>query len=146
MQSDSVYVDGSNQILGRLASITAKLILSGKKVYVFNSEKILVSGNRQSVFDDWLSRLDIKSRVNPIYGPIHYRRPDKIFKRVVKGMVPRDKRKGKDALKRLKVFIGVPEEFSATSMIRFKEAEARRPVSVYVTMAELSSRLGWKGQ
>ncbi len=144
MSDEPVYIDGTNHILGRLASKVAKLVLSGKRVVVVNSEKILVSGARESVIEEWKSRLEISSRVNPVYGPIHYRRPDRIFKRVVKGMLPRDKPKGKLALKRLKVYIGLPEELSKKNFERYPELEAKRPVPLYTTVAELSRNLGWR--
>ena len=144
MSDSTVYVDGTNHILGRLASKVAKLVLSGKRVVVVNSEKILVSGARESVIEEWKSWLEIKSRVNPLYGPIHYRRPDRLFKRVVRGMLPREKPKGKDALKRLKVYIGLPDELSNKSFERFPEIEAKRPIPLYLTVAELSKSLGWR--
>jgi large subunit ribosomal protein L13 len=144
LSDSTVYVDGTNHILGRLASKVAKLVLSGKRVVVVNSEKILVSGARESVIEEWKSWLEIKSRVNPLYGPIHYRRPDRLFKRVVRGMLPREKPKGKDALKRLKVYIGLPDELSNKSFERFPEIEAKRPIPLYLTVAELSKSLGWR--
>lgn len=144
MSDSTVYVDGTNHILGRLASKVAKLVLSGKRVVVVNSEKILVSGARESVIEEWKSWLEIKSRVNPLYGPIHYRRPDRLFKRVVRGMLPREKPKGKDALKRLKVYVGLPDELSNKSFERFPEIEAKRPIPLYLSVAELSKSLGWR--
>jgi large subunit ribosomal protein L13 len=143
LSDEIVYIDGTNHILGRLASKVAKLILSGKRVVVVNSEKILISGSRESVIEEWKTRLEIKSRVNPIYGPIHYRRPDRLFKRVVRGMVPREKPKGKNALKRLRVYIGIPEGLSGKKFEIFEELKASRPVPLYISVAELSRSLGW---
>ena len=139
----TVYVDASDQIAGRLSSKVAKLILSGKRVVVVNAEKSLISGSRTSVINQWKERLELSSRVNPIYGPIHPRRPDNIFRRMVRGMVPRKKPKGATAMKRLRVYIGVPEEVAAAKLTRFDDAAATRPIPVYVTMGDLSKSLGW---
>ena len=144
MSSEStVYVDASNQIAGRLSSKVAKLIISGKRVVVVNAEKALISGSRTSVVTEWTKKLELSSRVNPIYGPIHPRRPDNILRRMVRGMVPRKKPKGALAMKRLRVYIGVPSEVTGSKMTKFEDTAASRPIPVYVTMADLSKSLGW---
>ncbi|HEV2227248.1 MAG TPA: 50S ribosomal protein L13 [Nitrososphaerales archaeon] len=144
MSSEStVYVDASNQIAGRLSSKVAKLIISGKRVVVVNAEKALISGSRTSVVTEWTKKLELSSRVNPIYGPIHPRRPDNILRRMVRGMVPRKKPKGALAMKRLRVYIGVPSEVTGSKMTKFDDTAASRPIPVYVTMADLSKSLGW---
>jgi len=140
---DTVYVDASDQIAGRLSSKVAKLILSGKRVVVVNAEKALVSGSRTSVINQWKERLELASKVNPIYGPIHPRRPDNILRRMVRGMVPRKKPKGALAMKRLRVYIGVPPTVSPAKMTKFEDATATRPIPIYVTMGDLSKSLGW---
>jgi large subunit ribosomal protein L13 len=140
---ETVYVDASNQIAGRLSSKVAKLLLSGKRVVVVNAEKSLISGSRTSVINQWKERLELSSRVNPIYGPIHPRRPDNILRRMVRGMVPRKKPKGASAMKRLRVYIGVPSGMDGSKFAKFDDAAATRPVPVYVTMGDLSKSLGW---
>jgi large subunit ribosomal protein L13 len=140
---DTVYIDATEQIAGRLASKVAKLIISGKRVVVINAEKALVSGSRTSVINQWKERLELASKVNPIYGPIHPRRPDNILRRMVRGMVPRKKPKGAAAMKRLRVYIGVPSDVKAPKMAKFEDTAATRPVPVYVSMGDLSKSLGW---
>jgi large subunit ribosomal protein L13 len=140
---DTVYVDATNQIAGRLSSKVAKLILSGRRVVVVNAERSLISGSRTSVINQWKERLELSSRVNPIYGPIHPRRPDNILRRMVRGMVPRKKPKGALAMKRLRVYVGIPAEVKATKLTRFEGTTATRPIPVYVTMGDLSKSLGW---
>jgi len=142
----TVYVDATNQIAGRLASKVAKLILSGKRVVVLNAESALISGSRNSVINQWKERLELASKVNPIYGPIHPRRPDNILRRMVRGMVPRKKPKGAMAMKRLRVYIGAPASVKAPKLIQFSDTAATRPIPVYVTMKELSKNLGWSGE
>ena len=140
---ETVYVDASDQIAGRLSSKLAKLILSGKKVVVVNAEKAVISGSRTSVVNQWKERLEISSRVNPIYGPLHPRRPDNILRRMVRGMVPRKKAKGALAMKRLRVYIGVPTSVGLAKFTKFEDTTATRPIPVYVTMGDLSKSLGW---
>jgi large subunit ribosomal protein L13 len=140
---DTVYLDATNQIAGRLSSRVAKLLISGKRVIVVNAEMALISGSRNSVVMQWKERLELSSRVNPIYGPTHPRRPDNILRRMVRGMVPRKKSKGASAMKRLRVYVGLPLEIRAEKLNRFEDTSATRPASAYVTMLELSNSLGW---
>lgn len=142
----SVYVDATNQIAGRLSSRIAKLLLSGQKVIVVNAEKSLISGSRGSVITAWKRRLELSSKVNPVYGPKHPRRPDTILRRMVRGMVPRKKAKGDTAMKRLRVYVGVPEDARGKKLVQFEDTTAPRPAPVYVTMADLSRNLGWSGE
>lgn len=144
-EATPVYLDAANQIAGRFASRVAKELLSGKRVFVVNAEKALLSGARHAVITEWMTRLEISSRVNPIYGPIHPRRPDNILRRMVRGMVPRKKFKGISAMRRLRVYIGVPEGLKSVSYTKFEDTGATRPIPVYVTMHELSKNLGWSG-
>ncbi|HYB45044.1 MAG TPA: 50S ribosomal protein L13 [Nitrososphaerales archaeon] len=143
--NETLYVDATNQIAGRLASKVAKQIILGKRVVVLNAEKSLISGARNSVINQWKERLELSSRVNPKYGPIHPRRPDNILRRMVRGMVPRTKPNGLAAMKRLRVYIGTPPDVKAGKLTEFKDTAATRPAPVYVTMAELSKNLGWSG-
>ena len=136
-------MDATGLIAGRLSSKVAKLLISGKRVVVVNAEKSLISGNRTSVINQWKESLELSSRVNPIYGPFHPRRPDNILRRMVRGMVPRKKPKGALAMKRLRVFIGIPEGVNPSKLTQFEDTKASRPIPVYVTMADLSRSLGW---
>jgi hypothetical protein len=43
--SDVTVIDGKGHLLGRLASICAKQLLSGKKIAVVRTEQILISGS-----------------------------------------------------------------------------------------------------
>ena len=140
---ETVYVDATNQIAGRLSSKVAKLIVSGKRVVIVNAEKSLISGSRTSVINQWKESLELASHVNPIYGPIHPRRPDNILRRMIRGMVPRKKPKGAMAMKRLRVYIGVPEAVKAPKFTKFEDTSASRPIPVYVTMGDLSKSMGW---
>jgi large subunit ribosomal protein L13 len=140
---DTVFIDATDQIAGRLSSKVAKLVISGRRVVVVNAEKALISGSRTSVVNQWKERLELSSRVNPIYGPIHPRRPDNILRRMVRGMVPRKKPKGSLAMKRLRIYVGVPTGVKVTKLTKFDDTTATRPVPVYVTMGDLSKSLGW---
>jgi len=60
-----IYIDASNHILGRLASIIAKKLLEGYRVYVFNVEKAVLSGEKQRVIEGYKVYLRIRRHTNP---------------------------------------------------------------------------------
>jgi len=141
----TLYIDATGLVAGRLSSIVASEIIRGKRIVVLNAEKAVISGNRDTIKDAWKQRLELGSKVNPMYGPFHPRRPDNIVWRMVRGMVPKEKAKGTEGLKRLRVYMGVPEKYSGVTMSKFDKAMATRPLPVYTTIAEVSKAIGWNG-
>jgi large subunit ribosomal protein L13 len=141
-----VLIDAKDKIAGRLASTVAKLLLSGYKVCVYNVEKAIISGKKESIIKEFLRR---RARGDPYKGPFYPKYPDEIFRRMVRGMLPYKREKGRNALKNLKVFIGFPEEIknlNAKSLedlkIKVKSAEDLR--CEYLTLEEISLAIGAK--
>jgi len=139
---EQVIVDATNHIAGRLCSYVAKLLLQGNKVVILNAEKSMLSGNRYSAIRQWHEYLEIGSIVHPEHGPYHARRPDRIITRMIRGMVPKEKAKGIDAMKRLRVYIGVPKDYERSKMKGFEDAKIRKPSAYYLSMKELSMSIG----
>lgn len=139
------FYDAENQILGRIATRIAKDLLNGYKVYVFNAEKAVISGDPKFIIEKYLQR---RRRGDPIKGPFYPRYPDRIFRRTIRGMLPYKKDKGRKAYKRLKVFIGIPEEFKnkKIDLIKLDDADVKKLKCKYITLEELSSYLGVKGK
>jgi large subunit ribosomal protein L13 len=132
-----LYVDANNQIVGRLAVKIAKEALKGNNVYVLNSEHAVISGN-----PEYTERI-YKEKVNrgdPYHGPFYPKMPERILKRIVRGMLPK-KTTGRQALKRIKTFRSMPEEFDGKKLVQFKEAENKLECK-YITLGELSKKLG----
>lgn len=137
----STIIDGENLILGRMASIVAKRLLEGEMITVVNAEKVAVSGNKKSRVREVKEFLEVG---HPKKGPFHYRRPDRIVRRTVRGMLPYRKAKGKEAYKRLKVFIGTPEELKDRKTESLAEAHTEKLACPYFTIGELAKEIGWK--
>ncbi len=144
MAVEEVIVDATGHILGRLASRVAKMLLMGKKVYVVNVENCYISGSRKSTIEEWKAYYEVKSRVHPRHTPKHYKRPDRIFRRVVWDMLPRDKPKGREALKRLRAYHGVPSTLKDKEMVKVEDALAKKPRPFYMTLGEIAQELGWR--
>ena len=69
---------------------------------------------------------------NPIHGPFHPRRPDTILSKMVRGMVPKRKPDGIGAFKRLRVYMGVPEDMRGANMKSFDDSKITKPESYYI--------------
>ena len=133
-------INADGLILGRMASKVAKKLLSGEKVIIVNAEKAIISGKKKSKVAEAKEFLEVGA---PRRGPFHYRRPDRILRKTVRGMLPFKQPKGKTALRKLKVFISVPEDLKDQQMITLKEAQAEKLKGPYFTLAELAKEIGW---
>lgn len=150
-EEELVVIDGTNHRLGRLASRVAKMLLEGKRVVVLNAEKIVITGSKSAILAryqylldrKWLSSIERAQIWNP-------RRPDRIFWYTVRRMLPRKKPKGREALSRLRVYNGVPEEFAEVKPITVEDALHRSEMSrsgkliKWMTLGELSRLIGGK--
>jgi large subunit ribosomal protein L13 len=142
MSKEPIVLDAKNQILGRLASFTAKRALSGDMVVVLNAEKAVISGRRNSIVEEAKRTLETRTLGTQTNAPVHQRRPDLYLRRVVRGMLPWKKAKGRAAFHRVHVFIGVPEEFSGKTMVKIPGADASKLSSPYVTLEDLATEIG----
>jgi large subunit ribosomal protein L13Ae len=142
-----VVVDGKGHLLGRLASIVAKQLLTGQRVVVVRCEELNISGSFFRNKLKYHAFLRKKVATNPRRGAYHFRAPSKIFWRTVRGMLPHKTARGAAALERMKVFEGMPEPYSA--MKRMVVPAALRIVRLkpgrrFTTLKRLSTEVGWK--
>jgi large subunit ribosomal protein L13 len=133
-------VNAEGLILGRMASMIAKRLLNGEEIVIVNAEKAVISGKKKSKVAEVKEFLEVGY---PRIGPFHYRRPDRIVRRTIRGMLPYKQPKGKQAYKRLKVFIGTPEEFKNKKTETLEDARAKKLKCPYFTLSELAKEMGW---
>ena len=138
-----IVVDATDHIAGRLSSTVAKLLLQGNRVSIVNCEKIMISGARSNIINEYREFLDINSINHWKHGPKHPRRPDTIMKKMIRGMLPREKSSGKEAHKRLRTYIGSPKEVKSLKKIKLEKAMIKKSSSNYTTMADLGRTVGW---
>lgn len=132
-----MIVDAQGAILGRLASKVAKELLKGEQVVIINAEKAIVSGNPDAIIDRYLAKIH---RGDPHKGPFYPKQPDRLLRRVVRGMLPYKKQRGRIAFKKLKVFTGNPNNLQGEKISKTTEELKAK----YLTLAEISKELGWK--
>jgi len=133
-------IDAENHIAGRLASIIAKRLSKGEEIVVVNAEKIVITGERASVLASYKQKRDCG---NVKSGPFFPRRADLIMKRTVRGMLPWQTTSGKDAYRRLKVYVGVPKEFADLQKEKVDVA-IKTGLTQYVTLSQVAEFLGSK--
>ena len=138
-----MIVDANNQVLGRLATYVAKQALSGESVNVINCEKVLISGDRSKVFEK--IRHSRNDRGEPFHGPFISRMPDRLVRRMIRGMLPFKQARGREAFKRIMCYMGVPKEFEGKDAVKPKGADASKlPNLKFVRIEEVSRMLGAK--
>jgi large subunit ribosomal protein L13 len=133
-------VNAEGLIVGRMCSKVAKRLLNGEEVIILNAEKAVFSGKKKSKVLEAHIFLEVGA---PRRGPFHYRRPDRFLRKAVRGMVPFKQPKGKNAYKRLKVFMGVPLELKDKEMITFTEASSANLKGPHFTLGEMAKEIGW---
>jgi|TARA_B110000211_G_scaffold83238_1_gene97347 large subunit ribosomal protein L13 len=139
-----VVVDATNHIAGRLASNVAKLLLQGQRVTVVNCEKIMMSGKRETQIREYREFLEINSIINYKHGPVHYRRPDTLMAKMIRQMLPFDRKpSGKIAYAKLRTYIGAPNDTKPIEKIQFEKALITRAASNYTPLAEICRVIGW---
>ena len=135
-------VDASNMILGRMATYVAKRALEGKRMIIINAERAVISGTKARVVARAKTKLKTRTLANQAKAPTHPRRPDNYVRRVVRGMLPWKKSRGKDAFKRVRVFIGTPADYQGRPSIKIEDANASRLRVPYVSVAQLAEEIG----
>lgn len=144
-------IDATDKILGRFCSQIAKRALLGEYIVIINAKDAIISGTKRDIHEKYLAKLNISTATNPRRGPFHERRPDTFMRRVIKQMLPRKKLRGKEALKRVHVYItDIPERFKSRYQklmpTEINNADKKR-LSYYnkfITLDNLCQRIGWK--
>ncbi|MFX1564977.1 MAG: 50S ribosomal protein L13 [Promethearchaeota archaeon] len=139
---EPLLVDANNAVAGRLATVVAKQLLQGEHVVVINAEKAVLSGDRSSLIQHYKENLGRRTRSAPWKGPLHPRQPDRLLRRIIRGMVPWKKDRGRKAMKRLRVYSGTPEGLKTKRHIDMSEYERTGRRTIY--LGEIARELGWK--
>ncbi len=131
----SAVFDGSNVILGRLASVVAKQALLGKNVVVLNCENVIVSGARKTTIEAYK---EIRSKGGHSQkGPYFPTQPAMIVKRTIRGMLSHKEGRGAGAFKKIKCYEGIPKEFAEAKLEKIPKANQMYTTSLKEISEEL---------
>jgi large subunit ribosomal protein L13 len=137
-----MIIDAKNLILGRLASFAAKNALLGENIEIINCENAIITGNKKKTLKTYKERLHRGSRTR---GPFTYRRADMFVKRTIRGMLSYKKENGKRALKRIKCYVGIPDQFKDKKIEELKKMDiSKLSVVKYINVKEICNMLGGK--
>lgn len=133
-------IDADGLILGRLASVVATKLLDGDVIAIINAERAVISGSKVATFKEYKEQVDKGSTE---HGPYHPRRADHILKRTIRGMLPYKRMRGRDAMSRLRVYLGTPHEFAGADADTIPAASMTRLGTIkYTKLGEISKKLG----
>ncbi|MBS3137780.1 50S ribosomal protein L13 [Candidatus Woesearchaeota archaeon] len=137
-----VIINAENLILGRIATVAAKKALLGEEVIVINSEKAMISGDRDIILEKYLKKW---KKGIPLQGPYVSRMPDRLMRRTIRGMLPWKMQKGRDAFKRVMCYIGIPEKYKEEAAFPIEHASTEKLVNIKCfTLGEICKLIGAK--
>ncbi len=130
-----MIIDASNLILGRMATFVAKKALLGEEVDVVNCENAVITGDKNLIVNKYMQRV---RRGVPFRGPHFPSGEEAVVKRTIRGMLPHKQHKGLVALKRVKCYKGIPEQFKDKKAETVDFANISKSSMVkYITVDEL---------
>jgi large subunit ribosomal protein L13 len=127
---EKLVFDGKEAVFGRIATVIAKELLKGNSVDLINCESIIVSGKKEG----FIEKIQAKRKMGQgasLKGPKYIRESDRLVKRMIRGMLPRDRTKGREAFKRLKCYIG-KGELSDEEIKNAKEMKHKKPMRYFL--------------
>ncbi len=132
-----VVVDARDCILGRVASQVAEKTLDGQRVAVVNAERAVITGRREDVLETYTKRQELGSD----RGPYYPKRPDRIFKRAVRGMLPYKRPRGRQAFENVRIYVGNPYEEVDTEILDGTSLDRLSNIK-FVSLGDVSEELG----
>lgn len=99
-----IIVEARDCILGRVASRVAELALEGENVAVVNVGQSVITGQDEDIIETD----HMKGRNEDHQDPHYPQRPDRIFKRSVRDMLPYKHEQGRIAFEKVRVFVDNP--------------------------------------
>lgn len=137
-----VVIDVQNARIGRVGTYAAKKLLEGEEVQIINAEEAVISGDPQFTLERYNAKRQLQFKGNPEKSPYWPKVPDRFVKKMIRGMLPRKKATGRDAYKKLRVYIGHPSEVKGDP-IRIENAELGS-LTKYIKVGRLCKLLGYE--
>ncbi len=136
-----MIIDAKGLILGRMAAFAAEQALLGQDIAIINCDKAVISGTKNQVVEKYKQK---RSRGEPSHGPHVPRRSDLMVKRTIRGMLPYKTPRGAEAFKKIKCYLGEPEDVKGEAVIIKKAKAEKLPNLKYVEVGEISKIMGAK--
>jgi large subunit ribosomal protein L13 len=135
---DMTVINAEKCVAGRLASLVAKRLLKGEEIVIINAEKAIITGNPKAAETFFRGKI---SRGDPYHGPFYPKQPERILRRIIRGMLPHHKPRGRTAYGRLKVYRSVPASYESGEAETVSAAK-RKITCKSVSIENLSRKFG----
>lgn len=135
-----MIIDAEDMIMGRLATYVAKRALMGEEISIVNAEKAVITGKPDEVFAKFKRKREMGAT---LIGPFYPRTSERIVKRMIRGMLPYKQPRGREALDRVKCYVGIPKEFEGKAQ-KFEQFNVNTTYAKFITIKEISKKLGAK--
>lgn len=133
-------IDATDSIVGRLASLVAKMVIDGEQVVIVNAEKAVISGNPRTIISFYIQRIH---RGYHYKGPFFPKMPDRFIRRTIRGMLPYRSENGWKAFRRVKVYIGMPDKYKAKAE-NISSVKKTVRIKKFILLKDLCTELGGK--
>jgi len=125
---------------GKSTALSLLKALLGEKIDIVNCESAIITGRKKEILERYREK---REKGDPLYGPFIRRKADRFVKRVIRGMLPYKQEKGRKALKRIKCFIGLPEQFKDKKLETVKNASVEKMQNLkYLKISRVLEGLG----
>lgn len=131
-------INAEDCVLGRIASFVAKRLLKGEDIVIVNAERAVVTGNPKATEGFFREKI---GRGDPYHGPFYPKRSEEMLRRVVRGMLPYHKPRGREAYRKLKVYRSVPEDFKNDQKEVVEKARMKAECK-FIYLGDLSKKFG----
>jgi large subunit ribosomal protein L13 len=132
-----IIINAKDAIAGRVGSYAARELLKGNEVVVIHSNEAIISGNKQDILNK--IRILRKKGGSSQKGPKFSKSPERILKRMIRGMLPWDRSKGREAFDRLRCYAET-ENLSEEDVKKAVKIEFKKPQK-YISIKEIAKLL-----
>jgi len=117
-----LIIDATEAALGRVSTYAAKQALLGHQIRIINCDDAVITGKKKAIIDVYKAK--IRRGGYSQKGPYISTIPEKVMKRTIRGMLPWNVSRGREAFKRIKCFNEAPEQFAKNEhIIKFPKAK-----------------------
>ena len=117
-ERETIFIDGKNAILGRLATFSAKQTLLGKNVIIVNCNDVVISGRKRKIISEYR---EMRNKGSPSFrGPFFPKQSHRIVKRTIRGMLAHRQGRGRAAIRRVRCYDTVPAEYEKSKFLFFE--------------------------
>jgi len=134
-----MIIDATDLVLGRMATFVAKKAMAGEEVHIVNVEKAVITGEPSMILAKYKKD---RNRGAPLLGPYYPRTAEQLVKRTIRGMLPKDNTRGREALKKVKCYSGIPESVKADKAENMDSMKIHSRNVKFTTIREISKQLG----